>query len=77
MPKNERVSKPGLPALYNIDFDNTHITTPHHTTLPYLTTQVLQEAVMVARWLISHLKGEIKVHVMQLLFFRILRPLGQ
>ena len=68
--KNE-TCEPGLPALYNIDFDNGQMTTP-----PYLTTQVLLEALMAARCLMSHLKGEMRVHVMQPLFFRILRGLG-
>ena len=71
MPENQGVHYPGLPALYNIDFDNGQMTTP-----PYLTTQVLLEAVVVARRLMSHLKGYIKVHVMHPLFFSILSWLG-
>ena len=56
---------------FNIEFDNGQVTTP-----PYLSTQVLLEAVMVARYLMSHLKGEIRVHGMQPLFFSFLRWLG-
>ena len=70
MLKNE-TCEPGLPALYNINLDKV---SGYHTTIP--DAQVLLEAVVVARRLLSHLKGYIKVHVMHPLFFSILSWLG-